>query len=130
MKKTPLIYARELYAALSSTPPAGRPEVAREFLAGLARSRKSSLRPRIVEAFTWLALAIEGRRPGRIVTARVMDASTRREAQRIWKNVAFEERIDPSLLGGAVVEIEGTRIDGSVRARIESLKRALTNANN
>jgi len=130
MKKTPLTYARELHAALSSSDPSERAAITRGFLAGLARSRKSALRPRILEAFKWVALAVEGRRPGMIITARKLDEATRREAQNIWKNVAFEERTDPSLMGGAVVEIEDSRIDGSVRARLENLKRALINANN
>jgi F-type H+-transporting ATPase subunit delta len=125
MRKTPLIYARELHAALSSAAPSEHAAIVRGFLAGLARSRKTALRPRIVEAFRWLSLAVEGRRPGRITTARGLDEATRREARKIWKNVVFEERTDPSLLGGAVVDVEDSRIDGSVRTRLENLKRAL-----
>jgi F-type H+-transporting ATPase subunit delta len=125
MRKAPLTYARELHVALGSAAAADRPAIVRNFLAGLARGRKSSLRPRIAEAFKWVALAAEGRRPGRLITASALDEATRREAQAIWKNVMFEERTDPSLLGGAVVDIEDTRIDGSVRTRLENLKRAL-----
>jgi len=125
MRKTPLIYARELHAALSAAAPSERDALVRSFLAGLARGRKSSLRPRIVEAFKWVALAVEGLRPGRIITARKLDEYSRREAGEIWKNVVFEERTDSSLLGGAIVDIEDSRIDGSVRTRLENLKRAM-----
>jgi len=60
MKKTPLTYACELHAALVSVDEAHRAIVVRGFLEGLARSRKTNLRPRIVTAFNDLALAIEG----------------------------------------------------------------------
>jgi len=130
MKKTPLTYARELYATLSSSDEAHRTAVVREFLAGLARSRKTNLRPRIVAAFNELALAVEGYRSGVFTTAAVPDAATRAKLKAAFKNVIFEERTDPSLLGGAIVEVEDTRIDGSVRAKLNALKHAITNANN
>lgn len=125
MKKTPLVYARELHAKLSVADASERRPLIRGFLAGLSRERKSSLRPRILAAFSWLALAAEGRRAGRIVTATKLDETTRHKIEKQFKNVVFEERIDPSLLGGAVIEIEDARIDGSVRTQIKSLKRAL-----
>lgn len=129
MKKTPLTYARELHSAMLVADPQGRRRLVRDLLAGLARARKSSLRPRIVTAFTWLALAAEGRRAGRIITAKKLDDATRAKAKKLFKNVIFEERTDPSLLGGAIVEVEDTRIDGSVRTKIDALKRAIAHTN-
>jgi len=126
MKKTPLTYARELHAALASADESHRPAVVRAFLEGLARARKTNLRPRIATAFNELALAIEGYRSGTFTTARETDAATRAKFKKAFKNVIFEERTDPSLLGGAVVEVEDTRIDGSVRAKIDMLKKELT----
>jgi F0F1-type ATP synthase delta subunit len=126
MKKTPLTYARELHAALLDANEAGRPQVIRSFLASLARTRKTNLRPRIVVAFNWLALAAEGYRAGTVTTAHTLEGSTRSKLKKIFQNVIFEERIDPSLLGGAIVEVEDTRIDGSVRAKLDALKRTIT----
>jgi len=125
MKKTPLTYARELHAALAAADDAHRPAVVRDFLSRLARSRKTNLRPRIVTAFNELALAIEGYRSGTFTTASEPDAATRAKLKAAFKNVIFEERTDPSLLGGAIVEVEGTRIDGSVRAKLERLKQEI-----
>ena len=130
MKKTPLTYARELHRAMLVAEPKDQRRLVRDLLANLARSRKTALRPRIVAAFSALALSAEGRRLGRIITAKTLDAATRAKAKKIFKNVIFEERTDPSLLGGAVVEVEDTRIDGSVRAKLNALKHAITNANN
>lgn len=125
MKKTPLTYARELHAALAAADDAHRPAVVRDFLTRLARSRKTNLRPRIVTAFNELALAIEGYCSGTFTTAREPDAATRAKLKAAFKNVIFEERTDPSLLGGAIVEVEGARIDGSVRAKLERLKQEI-----
>jgi F-type H+-transporting ATPase subunit delta len=125
MKKTPLTYARELHTALLAAPEAERTVIIRELLANLSRSRKSNLRPRIFAAFRELALAAEGYRAGVITTARPLDAALRGQMKKNFKNVVFEERTDPSLLGGAVVQVEDTRIDGSVRTKLDELKRTL-----
>ena len=125
MKKTPITYARELHTALLAAPAEARGGIIRDLLANLSRSRKSSLRPRILAAFTELALAAEGYRAGMITTAGALDAASRAKVKKIFKNVIFEERTDPSLLGGAVVEVEDARIDGSVRAKLERLKQEI-----
>ncbi len=129
MKKTPLAYARELHAALVAAEDGERAPVIRRFLAGLSRTRKTNIRSRIVAAFSELALASEGRRAGVIVTARPLDAALRVQVARQFKNVIFEERTDPSLLGGAVVEVEDVRIDGSVRSQLDSLKSVIARTN-
>jgi F-type H+-transporting ATPase subunit delta len=129
MKKTPLTYARELHAALMSTDEAHRAIVVREFLAGLARARKTNLRPRIVSAFNELSLAVEGYRSGIFTTATEPDAAIRAKLKKTFKNVIFEERTDPSLLGGAIVEVEDARIDGSVRAKLEALTQTIIGSN-
>jgi len=127
MRKTPITYARDLHAALMSTGREMRPGVIRAFLADLARHRKSNLKPRIVAEFTRLALAVEGRRAGAITTARPLDAASRKKIDEKYPNVVFEEAVDALLLGGAIVEIEDTRYDGSVRTNINNLKNILAN---
>jgi F-type H+-transporting ATPase subunit delta len=129
MKKTPLTYARELHTALLHSGEAGRPMIVRDFLSGLARSRKTNLRPRIVTAFNDLALESEGYRAGMFTTAHEPDAATRVKLKKTFKNVIFEERTDPSLLGGAIIEVEDTRIDGSVRAKLDALTQTIIGSN-
>lgn len=41
------------------------------------------------------------------------------------KQAALAETVDPSLLGGMVVEVEGNKIDGSVASRLRGLSAAL-----
>jgi len=125
MKKTPLTYARELHTALLGSSEATRPMIIRNFLTGLARARKTNLRARISVAFTDLALGAEGYRAGTVTTRGELDQASRAMLKKTFKNVIFEERTDPSLLGGAIVEVEDTLVDGSVRANLERLKQEI-----
>ena len=49
--------------------------------------------------------------------------------KKTFKNVIFEERTDPSLLGGAIIEVEDARIDGSVRAKLQALTQTIIGSN-
>ncbi len=44
------------------------------------------------------------------------------------KNIEIEARINPDLIGGAIVEIAGVTVDASVRGRLENLERGLNDA--
>jgi F0F1-type ATP synthase delta subunit len=41
------------------------------------------------------------------------------------RDVAIEAAVDPEVIGGVVVQVGDQIIDGSVRARLEALKRQL-----
>ena len=45
--------------------------------------------------------------------------------KRSGRRVRPEYRVDPSLLGGLVVEMDGTRMDGSLRQRLRDVKEAM-----
>lgn len=44
------------------------------------------------------------------------------------KTVHLENRVDPSVLGGIRLDMEGTRLDGTVAARLDALRREIKNA--
>lgn len=44
------------------------------------------------------------------------------------RNVTLQERVDPDLVGGLVLRAGGIAVDGSVRSRIDKLRRTLTAA--
>ena len=46
--------------------------------------------------------------------------------RRFGRVIALEQRLDPTLLGGAVIDAGDVVIDGSVRGRLERLESALT----
>jgi F-type H+-transporting ATPase subunit delta len=49
-----------------------------------------------------------------------------RLARRLGKTVTLETKIDPAILGGVVAQVGDNVIDGSVRGRLERLRRTLT----
>jgi F-type H+-transporting ATPase subunit delta len=49
------------------------------------------------------------------------DRLTDRLAQALGRRVTLEERLDPNLLGGVRLEVDGTVIDGTLRAKLEGL---------
>jgi F-type H+-transporting ATPase subunit delta len=49
-----------------------------------------------------------------------------RLGRRLGKTVTLEERVDPSILGGVIAQVGDTVIDGSIRGRLERLRRTLT----
>lgn len=74
------------------------------------------------------------------VTARVTTAQavTDDQAERIRaglssysnRDVRLKTRIDPKIIGGVVVRLDGTVIDGSLRARLKQLRNALLSEEN
>ncbi len=125
MRKTPATYAKELHAVLMSTGREMRPSVIRAFLSDLARKRKSNLKHRIFSEFSRVALAVEGRRAGQITSAKELNPATRKKISEKFSNVVFEEKIDESIIGGMVLEVEDTRYDGSIKTNINNLKNIL-----
>jgi F-type H+-transporting ATPase subunit delta len=53
---------------------------------------------------------------------------TSRLAARTGRDIRLQERVDPSILGGVVAQVGDEIIDGSVRGRLERLRRALVGA--
>ena len=53
-------------------------------------------------------------------------AALRKELERQWdREVILEAKVDPEILGGAVLKIGDQVVDGSVRARLDALKGTL-----
>ena len=55
-------------------------------------------------------------------TAKIRDALKRR----FGRDIELEQTVDPSVLGGAVIDAGEVVIDGSVRGRLHQLEAALT----
>lgn len=64
--------------------------------------------------------------------AALVDAQRKRLAaalkRRLDKEIILDERVDPRLLGGMVLRVGDSRIDGSLRSRLESIGARLTAA--
>ena len=109
------------------------PDLSRElqnFLGLLTRRGRLELLPDIVTNFRRLAQEFRGVETATVTTAVPIDEGQKtliasRLTQRIGKTVRVQTRVDPSILGGVVAQIGDDVIDGSVRGRLERLRRSL-----
>ena len=103
---------------------------AQNFLALLTRRGRLELVPAIVTEFRQLVQESRGVETATVTTAvpideRQMSLIASRLTQRIGKAVQVQARVDPSIIGGVVAQIGDDVIDGSVRGRLERLRRSL-----
>jgi F-type H+-transporting ATPase subunit delta len=72
----------------------------------------------------------KGRVEAKVVSASTLDAAmVERMRERLrgisGKEVVLQQEIDPQLLGGLLVELEGKIYDGSVRTQLEKMKQRM-----
>jgi F-type H+-transporting ATPase subunit delta len=102
-----------------------------QFLALLAENRRVALLPDVAALFEELKRESE-----RVLKVTVRAAAPVDDAQadairlalkkRFGRDIELEQRVDPSVIGGAVIDAGDLVIDGSVRGRLERLEQALT----
>ena len=127
---SPVVPAAKKRAVLAELLPGQAPEVTR-FLAILARRDRLDLVPEIAQVFRRLLNEYRGIAVAQVTTAVPIDERQRtqiavRLGQRLGKRIEIETRVDPSILGGVIAQVGDNVIDGSVRGRLERLRRALT----
>lgn len=96
----------------------------------LIRRRRIALLPQIVAEFSRLANEYRGIVIAEVTSAVRLDEQrqrqvTQRLASLLGKTVKLRTRVDPSIIGGLVVRVGDTIIDGSVAGRLASLRREL-----
>jgi F-type H+-transporting ATPase subunit delta len=100
------------------------------FLAVLAQNRRLSQLGAVIRAFNLLAARHRGE-----ITAEVTSAHPLTDDQvsalknnlraRSGQDVAIDLNVDPSILGGLVVQIGSEMIDGSIRTKLNTLANAM-----
>lgn len=103
------------------------------FLSVLAEHNRLGELPRIHDHFQYLLDAELGRVRVTIRSARPLDPAQEQQivttfARLTAKQVLPTSVVDPELLGGVMVEVEGKIYDGSVRTQLEQLAKELTGA--
>lgn len=93
----------------------------------LSDTDRSSRVLHIIEEFLAAAAAIRQQVTGEVVTAHTLDDPTRQRLQAelsrvTGKSVQLFQKVDPSILGGAIIRIGEQVIDGSLRHKLERIK--------
>ncbi len=96
----------------------------------VARSRLSQIGA-ITDEYQRLLDSYRGIEPAAVITTIPLDDEDklRLEARLgaiVGKKVVIQSEVDASLIGGIVVRIGGKLLDGSIRSRLEALKRELS----
>ncbi|WP_404367861.1 F0F1 ATP synthase subunit delta [Sphingomonas sp. MMS24-J45] len=101
-----------------------------KFLGVLAQNRRLSQLPAIIRAFRGLAARHRGETTAEVISAHPLsddqvDTLKQQLRTRIGTDVSVDLSVDPTLLGGLVVQIGSQRIDSSIRTRLNSLANAM-----
>jgi F-type H+-transporting ATPase subunit delta len=103
------------------------------FLQALINNRRQMLIPVIAHAYHDLVDEVEGRVHASVTMAREVDDSDRavvtKQLSRVFgKEVVPHFLVNPSIVGGVVVRVGDTVLDGSVRRRLATLRARMLSA--
>jgi F-type H+-transporting ATPase subunit delta len=132
--ESPLIdIAQSRKGALAVLQEQGFSKLVQDFVGVVANNRRLPALRQIVQAFAALVAEKRG-----VVTARVASAHALSDVQRQqlrarlieagYGNVNIHEQVDPSLLGGLVVQIGARLYDSSLKSRLQRLQFAMKGA--
>ena len=104
------------------------------FLGLMAEADAMAELPAVLAEYSRLALAAEGGVECKVTCARQPDEATQEAIRqavcklRGAKNAVLDIEIDPSILGGFVLDVEGVTYDRSVKGRLDRLARGMREA--
>ena len=97
------------------------------FIRVVAQNRRLFVLPAIIESFRRMAADARGEVAGDVTSAVKLTAAQLKELKaalkaKVGKDVALNEIVDPSVLGGLIVKVGSQMIDTSIRTKLTSLK--------
>ena len=106
------------------------PRLMLRFFQTLIAHRRQMLIPEIAQEYLNLVDAAEGRIHARVTVAKETDDAGRdaiaQHLSRVFgKQVVPHLTVDPAIMGGVIVHVGDTVLDGSVRKRLATLKRRM-----
>ncbi len=129
--KSPVFAADEQEKALVAIAEKGKvAPLTKNFLQVVARNRRLFVLPGMIAAFKEIAADARGEVTARVVAAHALTDGQRAELADTLKGVAGKDvaidlSVDPSLLGGLIVQIGSRQIDTSLKTKLNSMKLAL-----
>jgi len=132
--KSPLYSRDEQVAALDAIlKQGGTGDLARRFVLTVAKNRRLYALVGMIDAYLAILAKRRGEVTAKVSVARPLAAA---EAQRleetlrsaIGSKVKIETRIDPSLIGGLVVQVGSRLVDASLRTKLNRLQHAMKGA--
>jgi F-type H+-transporting ATPase subunit delta len=118
---------RDTFGPIAGTP-------AFNLLLLLIEKRRQGAFDRIVEEYSAMRDAERSERRATIATAAPLDDATRARiagalGAKAGVRVLLEERVDPSLLGGVLVRVGDTLVDGTLRTALDRMARHIAQPN-
>jgi F-type H+-transporting ATPase subunit delta len=128
--ETRLEFLTGLFAKANATVLAGKDKKGTNFLKLLLEYRRVSVLPEIAGHFEALKAKVENIVDVTVTSATKLSAAQQKEIStalraRLGRDINLETEIDENLIGGAVIRAGDVVIDGSLRARLESLTNVL-----
>ncbi|MGH7808718.1 MAG: ATP synthase F1 subunit delta [Candidatus Binatia bacterium] len=104
--------------------------VAIHFLSLLLERDRLAHLPGIVSCYRRLLNEAKGRVEAKVVSATALEPGlAERVSEQLramsGKDVVLQQEVDPSLMGGMTVELEGKVYDGSIRSQLEKMKQRI-----
>ncbi|MDY8110097.1 F0F1 ATP synthase subunit delta [Fulvimarina sp. 2208YS6-2-32] len=129
--ESPAFTADEQAKGIAAIVKSARPsQLTGNFLKVVAQNRRLFVLPGMIRRFKQLAAAHRGEIEADVTTAAALSDDERNELKDVLgtytgKTVTLRERVDPSILGGLIVQIGSRMVDTSIRTKLNSLKLAL-----
>ena len=128
---SPAVTPEEKGRVLARLPELAPPDPVGRLLTLMAEKERLPLLPQVVQSARRLALEREGGALCRLTCARPLPPEQQERLKRALcrlhrlKRVELEEQVDPALLGGFRLELQGVTYDKSVRGGLTALARKL-----
>lgn len=131
--ETPQVSAAEKSAVLGKALEGKAPKTFVRFVQKLVANRRQMLLPEVAVEYHNLLDVAEGRVHARVTVARPFDAAAQEAmtaalSKALKKTVVSHVTVDERIIGGVVVRVGDTVMDGSVRRRLGKLRDVLVGA--
>lgn len=131
LTRSPLIGRADAGKAVAALAPVlGLDRLTANLLGVLARNGRLSQLPSVIRTFADLLARHRGETTAEVRSAHPLDPSQvdalkAKLRARTGRDVAVDLTVDPALLGGLVVKLGSTQIDGSLRTKLNTLAQAM-----